>query len=132
LRPRTGTPGQGSARIGTARAGRGAFFGYQPETAGLNSQVAKPLRCQWAEGSTFARPSHEPEVGPFGLDRDGDGEGCDAPVRAPPPPDPGPGTDPRFDTCGEAIAAGYGPYHRGQDPEYDWYRDADGDGVVCG
>jgi hypothetical protein len=75
----------------------------------------------------------EPGVDPFGLDRDGDGEGCDAPVRAPPPPppDPGPGTDPRFDTCGEAIAAGYGPYYRGQDPEYDWYRDADGDGVVC-
>jgi hypothetical protein len=56
----------------------------------------------------------EPGVDPFGLDRDGDGEGCDAPVRAPPPPDPGPGTDLRFDTCGEAIAAGYGPYHRGR------------------
>lgn len=41
------------------------------------------------------------------------------------------GTDPRFGTCREAIAAGFGPYVRGVDPEYDWYRDADGDGVVC-
>jgi hypothetical protein len=41
------------------------------------------------------------------------------------------GTDPRFDTCAEAIAHGYGPYYRGVDPEYTWYRDADSDGIVC-
>jgi hypothetical protein len=41
------------------------------------------------------------------------------------------GTDPRFATCKAAIAAGYGPYRRGVDPEYSWYRDADSDGVVC-
>jgi len=40
-------------------------------------------------------------------------------------------TDPRFGTCREAIAAGYGPYRRGVDPEYDWYQDRDHDGVVC-
>lgn len=79
----------------------------------------------------------QPGNDPFGLDRDDDGEGCeDAASPPPPPPDPDPpppdpGTDPRFGTCREAIAAGYGPYYRGQDPEYDWYRDADGDGVVC-
>ncbi|WP_113700827.1 thermonuclease family protein [Nonomuraea lactucae] len=41
------------------------------------------------------------------------------------------GNDPRFRTCGEANAAGYGPYTRGRDPEYAWYQDRDGDGVVC-
>lgn len=40
-------------------------------------------------------------------------------------------TDPRFDYCYEANANGYGPYKKGRDPEYDWYRDRDGDGVVC-
>jgi len=43
----------------------------------------------------------------------------------------GSGPDPRFGTCGDAIAAGYGPYVRGVDPEYDWYIDRDGDGIVC-
>jgi hypothetical protein len=40
-------------------------------------------------------------------------------------------TDPRFPTCKAAIKAGYGPYRQGVDPEYDWYRDADHDGVDC-
>jgi hypothetical protein len=40
-------------------------------------------------------------------------------------------TDPRFATCKAAKAAGYGPYYRGVDPEYSWYRDADSDGIVC-
>lgn len=39
--------------------------------------------------------------------------------------------DPQFSACYKAIAAGYGPYRRGIDPEYQWYRDSDGDGVVC-
>ncbi|MFF4195073.1 thermonuclease family protein [Nonomuraea sp. NPDC001831] len=50
------------------------------------------------------------------------------PSSTPPPPS---GTDPRFRTCAEANAAGYGPYRRGVDPEYAWYQDRDGDGVVC-
>ena len=41
------------------------------------------------------------------------------------------GLDPHFATCGAAKAAGYGPYVRGKDPEYAWYRDANNNGVVC-
>ncbi|MFC0582744.1 GmrSD restriction endonuclease domain-containing protein [Micrococcoides hystricis] len=41
------------------------------------------------------------------------------------------GTDPRFGTCKEANAAGYGPYVQGRDVEYYWYRDRDKDGVAC-
>lgn len=44
---------------------------------------------------------------------------------------PAPQTDRRFGTCKEAKRNGYGPYVRGKDPEYGWYRDSDKDGVVC-
>ncbi len=43
----------------------------------------------------------------------------------------GGGTDPNFDYCYQANAAGYGPYFEGQDAEYQWYDDADHDGEVC-
>lgn len=39
--------------------------------------------------------------------------------------------DPRFGSCREALANGYGNYIKGVDLEYDWYRDGDSDGVVC-
>ena len=52
-----------------------------------------------------------------------------APQPIPPPPPPS--TDPRFATCQAAKAADYGPYYQGRGPEYDWYRDADHDGIVC-
>lgn len=55
-----------------------------------------------------------------------------SPVAAPEPePSAAPATDPRFRTCGKANAAGFGPYERGIDAEYRWYRDADNDGTVC-
>ncbi|WP_201931768.1 excalibur calcium-binding domain-containing protein [Nocardioides donggukensis] len=58
-----------------------------------------------------------------------------APTPAPAPKAPAPaastGTDPRFSYCYEANDAGYGEYVRGKDPEYDWYRDNDNDGIVC-
>ena len=53
-----------------------------------------------------------------------------APPAAPAAP-AAPATDPQFSYCYEANDAGYGPYFRGQDPEYNWYEDADGDGEVC-
>jgi S1-C subfamily serine protease len=39
--------------------------------------------------------------------------------------------DPRFGTCKEAIANGYGPYYYEIDEEYNWYFDRDSDGIVC-
>ncbi|TMQ98949.1 excalibur calcium-binding domain-containing protein [Actinomadura soli] len=55
------------------------------------------------------------------------------PPRGPSTPEPGAadGVDPRFDTCAQANAHGYGPYVRGWDPEYRWYEDRDHDGVDC-
>ena len=43
------------------------------------------------------------------------------------------GLDPRFGSCEEAIAEGFGPYVEGDDPEYEFYadEDVDGEGVVC-
>lgn len=59
---------------------------------------------------------------------------------APPVPEPAPApvepvpvapvTDPRFKTCTEAIANGYGNYER-NDIEYTWYEDRDNDGTAC-
>jgi micrococcal nuclease len=53
------------------------------------------------------------------------------PTPTPTKSDPPAGTDPRYRTCAEANAAGHGPYRQGVDPEYDWYQDRDGDGLVC-
>jgi Excalibur calcium-binding domain len=72
------------------------------------------------------------------LDRDGDGVACES-GDADEPDEPGTGdtgdddggTDPRYATCAAAKRAGHGPYTKGEDPEYAWYRDADKDGVVC-
>lgn len=40
-------------------------------------------------------------------------------------------TDPDYGTCAAANAAGRGPYYQTIDPEYDFYRDRDKDGMVC-
>ena len=39
--------------------------------------------------------------------------------------------DPNYGTCKQAKANHAGPYVRGKDPEYAYYQDRDGDGVVC-
>jgi len=54
-----------------------------------------------------------------------------APVKPAPAAEKPRGVDPDYGTCKEAKAHGAGPYRRGVDPEYGYYRDGDGDGVVC-
>lgn len=45
---------------------------------------------------------------------------------------PSNGVDPKFASCAEALRNGYkGPYKKGVDPEYAFYDDRDGDGLVC-
>jgi hypothetical protein len=39
--------------------------------------------------------------------------------------------NPKYDTCRQAKAAGYGPYTKGLHPEYAWYPDLDNNGVAC-
>ena len=138
--PQTG--GENSGAAADAPAGDCAAYA---DSAGWCVDGIGDYDC---EGGSGNGPNYAPESvrvvnpghDPFGLDRDGDGTGCD-PHRAPapppnppppnPPPDPPPpSTDPRFDTCADAKAHGYGPYYAGQ-TEYGWYRDADSDGVVC-
>jgi micrococcal nuclease len=54
-----------------------------------------------------------------------------SPKPRPKPTREAPANDPRFGSCAAANRAGYGPYVRGADPEYQWYQDRDGDGRVC-
>lgn len=46
---------------------------------------------------------------------------------------PSDAADTRFASCKEAIAAGFGPYTQGTDPEYEWYKaeDTQATGKVC-
>jgi hypothetical protein len=56
---------------------------------------------------------------------------CPSPSPAPSPSPSADTLDPWFRSCDEANSNGYGPYFRGQDLEYYWYWDRNGDGVVC-
>lgn len=77
-----------------------------------------------------APSSDAPVLAPAGLGVVTAAEPAPASKPTPPAPKTQAKTDPRFPYCKD-LPGGYGPYHRGTDPEYDWYRDADGDGVVC-
>jgi len=80
--------------------------------------------------SSVARAGHAKAV-PVLLERVMDAAPNQFPMYAelalPAIPAPAAETDPQFDTCKDAKAAGYGPYVQGVDPEYDWYRDRDKD-----
>ncbi len=80
-------------------------------------------KCETAAGSQS--PTKRPAPTPTSTKR-----ATPSPTPTPAPP-PSSGTDPRFSTCAEANRNGYGPYYRGKDPEYSWYQDRDGDGIVC-
>lgn len=54
-----------------------------------------------------------------------------SPVKPKPTSNPAIGTDTQYNTCREVKEHGLGPYYKGKDPEYSWYKDRDGDGVVC-
>ncbi|MBO9553971.1 excalibur calcium-binding domain-containing protein [Cellulomonas sp.] len=92
------------------------------------SEVAAPETASAETAPVEPTPTPEPTAEP-------------APVAAEPAPvvaesaalveAPPAATDPRFGTCKEAVAAGFGNYVQGVDPEYDWYQDRDHDGVVC-
>lgn len=46
-------------------------------------------------------------------------------------PNPTGGIEPNYGSCEAVKMVGAGPYTQGVDPEYDFYRDGDNDGVVC-
>lgn len=79
-----------------------------------NTGGAAPLQKEPAKPEKTAGPKKEPAPKP----------------KLKPKPKPKADTDPRFPYCKD-LPAGYGPYVRGVDPEYDWYTDRDKDGVVC-
>ncbi|HET8684082.1 MAG TPA: excalibur calcium-binding domain-containing protein [Micromonosporaceae bacterium] len=72
------------------------------------------------------REGYRPE-----LDPDDDGVACEEGGPTPVTPATSASNDPRYASCKQAKANGYGPYVRGRDPEYHWYNDPNRDGVVC-
>jgi len=112
-------PGAIGAAAPTPSTGPSATEPPTPATESPAPAAATPAPAQAATGGGG---------GPDGGGGSGGGGGGGS------GPPHGRGADPRFDTCEEAKAQGYGPYERGKDPEYNWYRDedTDGDGVVCG
>lgn len=72
-----------------------------------SSKISKPTKASIAKGTPI----------PDGSNTDGTN---------------GAGLDPQFSSCAEAKRNGYiNSYTRGINPEYKWYEDRDGDGVVC-
>jgi micrococcal nuclease len=110
-------------RLGEAKA---ALYAPNDEYISLMRSAERQARAQgrglWGACDYFGQPiglAHMRSASP-------------APSReGPASPATGLHEDPRFPYCSDANAAGYGNYVRGRDPEYGWYDDRDGDGVVC-
>jgi hypothetical protein len=73
-------------------------------------------------------PTGAPAVNPTGGGQAGGGAN---PRGEAPATGSGTSPDPRFASCKEAIAAGYGPYFKETHEEYHYYVDRDNDGVAC-
>ncbi|WP_127935264.1 excalibur calcium-binding domain-containing protein [Nonomuraea polychroma] len=83
----------------------------------------RPSHCPWVESDRFWH-GHQRNLAAR-LPRENGPQATRQPTRE----ETG-GIDPRYRTCAEANAQGLGPYVKGQDPEYEWYQDRDGDGRV--
>jgi hypothetical protein len=105
--PPVGTPVPGTTPI-TLTMNRAGAPATPPTSAPTSPPTSPPV------GPTSAEPTASPPQS--------QGPDATSPQR---------GDDPRFATCEEAKARGFGPYVRGIDPEYAWYLDRDGDGKVC-
>lgn len=75
--------------------------------------------------------SEAPVLAPVRLPAPGREPGAKSEARDEAPVAKGRAVAPNYGTCKEAKAHGAGPYYKGRDPEYDYYQDRDGDGVVC-
>jgi len=107
--------------------------GWQTKLAMQKAEAAAELRKARADARTeIARVRREARRAQRLAVREAVAEAeAEQPAPQPLTGDPGQSTDPQFSYCYEANDAGYGNYVQGVDPEYEWYDDADHDGVVC-
>lgn len=127
----------GLAALGCA-AGAALIPTSSPDAPGgaATERAVAPVPTTAASSATEPEPSASASPAPDPTSA----ELTSPSATAKPPPRPSPSTartsrapsiDPRYDSCREARAHGYGPYYKGVDPEYYWYRDPNKDGVVC-
>ncbi len=135
-----------TSRHAAARRPRSLPRARDPATTPSDEEESPPARgsgldprfhtCAQANAAGYGpyTKDADPEYAWY-QDRDHDGIDCEplngAEPTTPEPSSGGAGLDPRFDTCAQANAAGYGPYYKDADPEYDWYQDRDHDGIDC-
>lgn len=96
-----------------------SFLAKRLKACGSKAYVVMPTKMKIVLGKTGASNTVSTGAGSAG----GSGAGVIAQSSG--------GNDPRYSSCTKAKAAGYGPYHRGVDPEYSWYVDRDNDGIAC-
>ncbi|MEV0625406.1 excalibur calcium-binding domain-containing protein [Nonomuraea wenchangensis] len=113
--------------------------------AGFTKEEADALSARLLGPSAVASPpASQPATDPGTPTNPGTDPGASPPVTPPassgtdpgaatsPASDTGSGgNDPRYASCKEAVAHGYGPYSKDSHAEYSWYPDTDGNGVAC-